>query len=109
VAFNNNNNNGWPNRQSRAHSRISNVSNAFDNGNIGSASDNKIWTETNGSNGEHGTQAGSHRDYVIHYNGDQEKQPLYFPDFNTAFTYAIQELKISWRWYRMAYEKEMGK
>jgi len=26
-----------------------------------------------------------------------------------AFTYAIQELKISWRWYRMAYEKEMGK
>jgi hypothetical protein len=50
----------------------------------------------------------AHKD-LIHYNGKQEKQPLYFPDFNTAFTYAIQELKISWRWYRMAYEKEMGK
>ena len=30
----------------------------------------------------------AHKD-VIHYNGEQEKQPLYFPDFNTAFTYAI--------------------
>ena len=46
---------------------------------------------------------------IEYYNGDQEKQPLYFPDFNIAFTYAIQELKILWRWYRMAYEKEMGK
>jgi hypothetical protein len=50
----------------------------------------------------------AHKD-VIHYDGEQEKQPLYFPDFNTAFTYAIQELKIFWRWYRIAYEKEMGK
>jgi len=49
----------------------------------------------------------AHKD-IIHYNGNQEKQPLYFPDFNTAFTYAIQELKISWKWYRMAFEKEMG-
>jgi len=50
----------------------------------------------------------AHKD-IIHYNGEQEKQPLYFPGLNMAFTYAIQELKISWRWYRMAYEKEMGK
>ena len=50
----------------------------------------------------------AHKD-IIHYNGEKEKQPLYFPDLNIAFTFAIQELKISWRWYRMAYEKEMGK
>ena len=50
----------------------------------------------------------AHKD-IIHYNGEQEKQPLYFSDFNMAFTYAIQELKISWKWYRMAYEKEMEK
>jgi len=42
-------------------------------------------------------------------NCEQEKQPLYFPDLNIAFTFAIQDLKISWRWYRMAYEKEMEK
>jgi hypothetical protein len=50
----------------------------------------------------------AHKD-ILHYNGEQEKQPLYFADFNMAFTYAIQELKISWKWYRMAYEKEMEK
>ena len=50
----------------------------------------------------------AHKD-IIHYNGEQEKQPLYFADFNMALTYAVQELKISWRWYRMAYEKEMEK
>ena len=52
------------------------------------------------------THGFAHKD-IIHYNGKQEKQPLYFPDYNMAFTYAIQELKISWRWYRMAYEKEI--
>lgn len=50
----------------------------------------------------------AHKD-IIHYNGIQEKQPLHFADFNMAFTYAIQELKITWRWYRMAYIKEMEK
>jgi hypothetical protein len=50
----------------------------------------------------------AHKD-IIYYNGEQEKQPLYFPGLNMALTYAIQELKISWRWYRMAYEKEMSK
>ena len=48
----------------------------------------------------------AHKD-IVHYDGDQEKQPLYFPDLNIAFTFAIQDLKISWRWYRMAYTKEM--
>jgi hypothetical protein len=49
----------------------------------------------------------AHKD-IIHYNGKKEKQPLYFPDQNMAFTFAIQDLKISWKWYRVAYQKEMG-
>ncbi|MBI5038678.1 MAG: hypothetical protein HZC13_02765 [Nitrospirae bacterium] len=44
---------------------------------------------------------------IIHHNGNIEKQPLYFNDFNTAFTFAVQDLKISWKWYRRAYEEEM--
>lgn len=50
----------------------------------------------------------AHKD-IIHYNGEQEKQPLYFPNLNMALTFAIQELKISWRWYRMAFEEETKK
>ncbi|MEA3361622.1 MAG: hypothetical protein U9R17_19735 [Thermodesulfobacteriota bacterium] len=50
----------------------------------------------------------AHKD-IIHYNGEKEKQPLYFPDFNIAFTYAMQDLRITWKWYRVAYEKEIGK
>jgi len=48
----------------------------------------------------------SHKD-IIHWNSEIVKQPLYFQDFNIAFTFAIQDLKTSWKWYRMAYEKEM--
>ena len=50
----------------------------------------------------------AHKD-IIHYNGQEEKQPLYFQDLNMAFTFAIQELKIFWSWYRAAYEKEIAK
>jgi len=49
----------------------------------------------------------SHKD-IIHWNGDIDKQPLYFQNFNMAFTFAIQDLKTSWKWYRMAYEREIG-
>ena len=48
----------------------------------------------------------AHKD-IIHPSGQKEKQPLYFPTFNAAFTFAIQDLKISWKWYRAAYEKEL--
>jgi hypothetical protein len=48
----------------------------------------------------------AHKD-IIHPNGKVEKQPLPFTDFNIAFTFAIQDLKISWKWYRFAYEKEL--
>jgi len=48
----------------------------------------------------------AHKD-IIHYNGRKEKQPLYFPNYNFAFTFAIQDLKLLWRWYRTGFEKEM--
>ena len=48
----------------------------------------------------------AHKD-IIHANGKEEKQPLFFEDFNMAFTFAIQDLKTSWKWYKMAYEKEI--
>ena len=50
----------------------------------------------------------AHKD-IIHYNGEKEKQPLYFLDQNMAFTFAIQDLKISWKWYKIAYREEMKK
>ncbi|MBI4685972.1 MAG: hypothetical protein HY755_12370 [Nitrospirae bacterium] len=49
----------------------------------------------------------AHKD-IIHPSGLREKQPLYFQTFSAAFTFAIQDLKISWRWYRAAYEKELN-
>lgn len=48
----------------------------------------------------------THKD-LIHPGGEAEKQPLYFPDYNLAFTFAVQDLKISWSWYRRAYEEEL--
>ncbi|MBI3755073.1 MAG: hypothetical protein HY265_02790 [Deltaproteobacteria bacterium] len=48
----------------------------------------------------------AHKD-IIHPNGSAEKQPLKFADFNTAFTFAVQDLKIAWKWYRKAYEEEI--
>ena len=48
----------------------------------------------------------AHKD-IIHYNKTEDKQPLYFQSFNMAFTFAIQDLKTSWSWYRMAYEREI--
>ncbi|MEP9409934.1 MAG: hypothetical protein HRF42_00750 [Candidatus Brocadia sp.] len=48
----------------------------------------------------------AHKD-LIHPNGTTDKQPLPFTDFNVAFTFAVQDLKVSWKWYRIAYEKEL--
>lgn len=48
----------------------------------------------------------AHKD-LLHPSGREEKQPLYFPDYNLAFTFAIQDLKIAWTWYRRAYEEEL--
>lgn len=48
----------------------------------------------------------AHKD-IIHSSGEADKQPLHFQDFNMALTFAIQDLKTSWKWYRMAYEREI--
>jgi hypothetical protein len=48
----------------------------------------------------------AHKD-IIHYNKTEDKQPLHFQSFNMAFTFAIQDLKTSWRWYRIAYVREI--
>jgi hypothetical protein len=50
----------------------------------------------------------AHKD-IIHPTGEQEKQPLYFPDYNLAFTFAIQDPKITWPWYRRSYEEELAR
>jgi len=47
----------------------------------------------------------THRD-IIHPDGRIEKQPLFFPNLNIAFTFAVQDLKILWQWYRNSYERE---
>ena len=50
----------------------------------------------------------AHRD-ILHPDGSVEKQPLNFPGLNLAFTFAVQDLKSLWRWYRYGYEKELTK
>ena len=45
----------------------------------------------------------------VHPDGSVEKQPLNFPSLNLAFTFAVQDLKSLWPWYRYGYEKEMTK
>lgn len=48
----------------------------------------------------------AHKD-TLHPDGREDKQPLPFPGDNIAFTFAIQDLKASWRWYRGGYERDM--
>ena len=48
----------------------------------------------------------AHRD-ILHPDGSTDKQPLDFRSLNLAFTFAIQDLKSLWRWYRYGYEKEL--
>jgi hypothetical protein len=52
------------------------------------------------------THGFAHKD-LVHHGGGVSKKPLSFQDFNTALTFAIQELKASWKWYRLAYEREV--
>ena len=48
----------------------------------------------------------AHKD-ILHPDGSVDKQPLNFPNLNLAFTFAAQDLKSLWRWYRYGYEKEL--
>ncbi len=50
----------------------------------------------------------AHKD-ILHPDGSVDKQPLDFPNLNFAFTFAIQDLKSLWRWYRYGYEKESNR
>jgi len=65
---------------------------------------NNRWREIIRYDTRHGF---AHKD-IIHPNGKKEKQPLLYQDYNTAFTFAVDDLKNSWRWYRHGYEMEMG-
>ena len=65
---------------------------------------NNRWREIVRYDTHHGF---AHKD-IIHPNGRKDKQPLFFQDYNTAFTFAVDDLKTSWRWYRHGYEMEMG-
>ncbi|MBA7519742.1 hypothetical protein ES705_11829 [subsurface metagenome] len=47
----------------------------------------------------------AHKD-ILHPDGSVEKQPLLFYNFNLALTFAIQDLKLLWKWYRSSYEQE---
>lgn len=49
----------------------------------------------------------AHKD-VLHPDGSVDKQPLYFPNYNLAFTYAIQDIKSLWQWYKQGYEREVS-
>jgi hypothetical protein len=49
----------------------------------------------------------SHKD-TLHPDGREDKQPLAFPSYNIAFTFAIQDLKASWQWYRTGHEREIA-
>ena len=50
----------------------------------------------------------AHRD-ILHANGAVEKQILWFPSYNIAFTYIIQDLKLLWALYRRSFEEEVRK
>jgi len=50
----------------------------------------------------------AHRD-IIHFDGSVEKEPLYFVNYNFAFTFATQDLRKSWRKYREKYKQEVSK
>lgn len=45
----------------------------------------------------------------LYPDGRIEKQPLYFENYNMAFTYATIDLKRLWEKYREEYEKGMEK
>lgn len=47
-----------------------------------------------------------HKD-VMHPDGFVAKQPIYFANYNLAFTQAIQDIKILWPWYKESYKREM--
>jgi hypothetical protein len=41
--------------------------------------------------------------------GDKIKQPILITNLNDALTYAEQDLKDRWEWYKEQYKKDMKK
>ncbi len=49
-----------------------------------------------------------HRD-LLSMKGDKVKQPILITNLNDALTYAEQDLKDRWEWYKEHYKKDMKK
>lgn len=43
---------------------------------------------------------------VIRPDGTKEKRLLHFPNFNDAFSYAEEDVKVNWEHYRRSYFRE---
>lgn len=50
----------------------------------------------------------AHKD-VLKPDGEAVKQPLFFENYNLAFTFATLDLKANWKQYRDNFEKEIKK
>ncbi len=50
----------------------------------------------------------AHKD-IMKPDGKSVKQPLFFDDYNLAFTYATLDLKANWKQYRENFEREIKK
>ena len=50
----------------------------------------------------------AHRD-ILHPDGSQSKQPLFFHSLNEAFTFALQDIELFWASYLRNYISEMRK
>lgn len=50
----------------------------------------------------------AHKD-IMKPDGNSIKQPLFFEDYNLAFTYATLDLKANWKQYREKFEREIIK
>ena len=48
----------------------------------------------------------AHKD-IVHFSGKVEKIPLPIQDFNEALTYAEEELRVEWEFFKMNYLREI--
>ena len=50
----------------------------------------------------------AHRD-LMRPRGAPEKQPIAVADLNSAFTFAIRDVRVLWKQYRAGYEQELSR
>jgi hypothetical protein len=48
-----------------------------------------------------------HRD-TLHFDGTQDKTPVYYGDANETFTYAIEDLQTTWQAHRARFLQEIS-